>query len=442
MTRCIVRLLIVLALVPLVASRAAAYADEILNGVQPGDLPLARPMTFELVLNLKTAQAARTPGAGNICHGWTLVGWGTKLLPAYPNYPFTEYWLWTAAQDKRSKPMAFRIAGQYPYARFSSFQTYSPTHTVALLHADIIPDEGSVNPTRIGADRYAENRSYTVWFVPAGSARAGKPNTIVMPADMSATNLILRILRPDKDKPHGGVPLPTIEAFDEMTGESVACPRKTPPTGVFRPLSIRKLLAAIPSPQDPISVYRFTGERYVPNQEAKFLAARLDFPYERKIAALRFKIPTFPDTYSNPATVITGKEDTRYTGICVHGLIGTLTSECLADDELKKDPEGFANIIVGPEDKTLRHMAEARGYNYLSWKRMRAPLIAYRQVFPRDDFAGSIDKVPVYDPNLPNDQQRAENFMGPYAPIGRVCSAKEFLAGSNCGLPTLSSSAQ
>jgi hypothetical protein len=148
------------------------------------------------------------------------------------------------------------IEGDFPHARFMSFQVTPPydpryPHTsslgaaeIALLDADIEPDPGNVNPFRVGADRNASERHYHVAFEMAHgnhtalnplahrppfraacNTRVGGPFgdsgdlTLALHPEWEPGIVWMRYYGPDSDAgPLGGVPFP--KAHIELpTGE-------------------------------------------------------------------------------------------------------------------------------------------------------------------------------------------------------------------------------
>ena len=163
------------------------------------------------------------------------------------------------------------IEGDFPHCRFMDYQIlqpFDPEHPVTgnmgvcevpIVDVDIEPDEGHINPFRVGADRDAENRHYSLTFeLQAGNAVALNPD--VMKAGYRAPGntrvggpfgftgpwgggvlvpsvLWLRIYAPDRGKePYGGVSwpkatlqLPTGERFWITCDKSKAVQDQTAP---------------------------------------------------------------------------------------------------------------------------------------------------------------------------------------------------------------------
>jgi len=139
------------------------------------------------------------------------------------------------------------IEGDFPHARFMDYQIiqpFDPKHPapgnkgvgeVPIVDVDIEPDQGHINPFRVGANRNAKNRHYHLTFElragnavdlnsvvmrnPAsrgyrgpGNARVGGPFGFAGPGDgnvLVPSAVWLRIYAPDKDaSPFGEVPWP------------------------------------------------------------------------------------------------------------------------------------------------------------------------------------------------------------------------------------------
>lgn len=379
-----------------------------------------------------------TQAAGATPLGDCTAYWGPPQSSEAPYFPELNAVYWSLRYDAtapQAQNVAFRLTAQFPYARNTSLHFY-PNLNVgsadnSLRDVDIAPDAGSINPYLPGVNRQSTNRAYTAWLVPADSVRVGQPNTLVISADSDIATLMLRVYRADYGRDNGGVPLPAIQAVDDDTGLPVACPPNVtnPP---LEPVD----LGAWPPASKQVSFYHLSGEGYYPNDDKKYLVAVADPSRFGQILILRFYPPTFLDTYQHPSAVFTGNEEVRFMSLCIGGKLTTRTSQCVADDQFIQANSGYFNVVVGPDRADVRAAAQARGYNFIVWYSQSSPALIYRHMRPLSSFEGSLALVPVYNPKRPTAGQRAEDFIGQYAPIGRYCSVNKFLSGSTCGMPS------
>jgi len=356
------------------------------------------------------------------------------ILPLFPDVNAT-YWTFAFEAGESTENLAFRITGKFPRARYAGFNCYDFVQASVIAHIrdDMIePDGGSTNPFLPGSDRETEKRSFTLWFVPEGSSRAGSPNTVVIPAGTEKTTIMYRIYLPDEGMGlEGGVDLPVIETFDDETGEPAPCPESSGiDAGMFLELMLRVVTGGVvvdacnAMAADPkISFYHVEGSGYMPNEDNRYLITGFGYIPDTPVAVLSFRPPSFPD---RNGTWITGSEDVRYWSLNMGGNIWTGTSGGLCDTEMLPDAEGNITVVIGPS--VMGPLVESRGYNFIPWGIHVNRSMIYRQMCPAEDFEGSVLRVPIFSKELPLDGQRAEEYIGAYAPVGRYVTMTEFIA--------------
>ncbi|NNK00309.1 MAG: hypothetical protein HKP58_07830, partial [Desulfatitalea sp.] len=117
---------------------------------------------------------------------------------------------------------------------------------------------------------------------------------------------------------------------------------------------------------------------------------------------------------------------------CTGGLGETGTPDCICDDEVRKNPDGTATIIIAP--LSLKESIERKGFNFMRWGLVYKPVLVHRQMLAATGFDGRIGNVPFIDrPPAPEDRNQAffdenaaPNFIGEYAPTGKIYSILEF----------------
>jgi hypothetical protein len=391
---------------------------------------------------------------------WLLPLAGTSLLSTF----VTLWWPWVVVPGNAPIPFmtdtnatyvifavspksgvfdAFRITGEFPYARYMSFMVYGGSRSKpfdALTDYAIQPDAGSVNPFVPGEDRAATNRRYTVYAIREGSGidPSAYPNVLVIPAAEDFINLMMRVYVPDDGRDVlGGVPLPSVEAG--AAAGVVMPPRYGLRSDLFA--LIKMFLGVHYKEADSygqihddarIDFYHLTREGGLPSADVPYLDTALGATEpgpNAKLAVISFRPPTFEETHTGQGT-LTGHTDVRYFSFCTSDVATGFNSKCISDSELKIGADGIVTLVVYPPD--LEDTVVRSGLNRLVRGYTATTSLTYRQMLPARDFGGQATKVPALPlplaPNTNLDAFKASSYIGDYAPTGTYYTRGEFEA--------------
>jgi hypothetical protein len=328
-----------------------------------------------------------------------------------------------------------RIEGQYPYARYISWNVYdSAARPIdALSDVQLAPDPGSSNPFRAGADRTVTQRSYTAFIEVGPRPAQPAPNTLYT-GDSSGGTFLYRLYVPDAGRDQkGGVPLPrvTLESADGGGAPLTAEQCRELQAPYAQPLN--DLITGLPGPPDPtddgqgypgrnppswrlfqnlcssavdVLLDNESGEAFLDDGEARcgngpgFLSNRdiayVYSPTSRgfgELLVLRGRAPTFADTRSGPAVMPSGQQ-LRYWSFCQYEPATQRVIDCRSDDRVMVGPDGGYTIVVSTaEDRPASARAEC-GVTWLAWGPQTQGLLIYRHMLPDPSFAQAIQNVP------------------------------------------------
>lgn len=309
------------------------------------------------------------PGPGCV---WQLMSNSTDLNVAFPDADAT-YWVLPYALGPGD---SIRLSGTYPSARYFSLNTYGTDFdTVDTLRDNQIrPDAGSVNPfaAPVGQVPPAQRRWHAT--VVPGAADHSRNEIRGLPA--SGQNapigfLIIRVYVPDDpNSPNGGVPLPSVTF--SIAGQTIpAQPCATPfnPGDYNGPIAqaMKKVFddaiegaasGAFPgnSPEATFVNPASTSGLF-PNGDNKYIGSLLRYRPGR-VAVIRGKAPTYPDTRAGVSPAAPGKQ-LRYWSMCQNDKASPYpVVACASDDRTKVDASGhYTYVVAAPSDLTAAQAA-------------------------------------------------------------------------------------
>ena len=396
---------------------------------------------------------------------WTDVGaskFGIGVNYAFPDSGAV-YW---TAQITMPPGSYIVFKGRFTHARYQSLNTYDvTTHAPVdgLDDVDTAPDPGAVNPFRVGADRDATHRSYTVRMYDTPVPASGRPPNALYAgvAGQTGQDVVYRVYVPDTFTRAGltggvGLPTPVLHlANGSVLSGAAACTALQAKRGQLPltslPRAAYQALRDQPGkplnwPAAPTPIFRAyyntafsiacgyqgqcsgdparTGGQYS-NVDNQYMSAFVSRGFRAgPVLVLHGKLPTTPRT--GPDVRRTGTGQLRYWSICQNeSLYTTIGSGCVYDSEISLNRDREYTIVTSLRSQRPANAVAHCGVAWIPWPsagdgdgHRKDGLLLVRNMLPAQSFHHAIQ-----DTTTPGDERAV---LGPYYPVGHYTTAAAF----------------
>jgi hypothetical protein len=325
--------------------------------------------------------------------------------------------------------------GQYPRSRYFAYHPNDMdlNNLETLRDIDIDPDPGSVNPFRTLPAPGSKNY-YTAKLVFTARPDDPEPNTryVGTKKDGVTTNRylinLLRLYASDlgDGANAGGVPLPAVtiyEANGEVSQHFDECDLYAPEN--------ERLRSDLLFPALPIADHRASNPPYwstssnfeapsdtLANADVQYLAT----VYSRRygdIFVVRAKFLSAPNTREGEPHSTKGKDVRLYT-LCTYNIWAGSAVDCMLDNELRVDDEGYYTLVVSDVDHRPANLQQHNA-TWIDWGPYLDGQLSYRHVYRENPLVAEIARGVLGN--------SVSDAVRPYVPVARPCSQHAFETG-------------
>jgi len=345
------------------------------------------------------------------------------------------------------------IKGKFPYARYMSFTVRGEADRpiVSVPDRDLTPDPGSTNPFLPGADWNADNRNYTLrirftappkgsnHFVPEAGNNTIYAGTFPDGSRNRQGIIVLRIYVPSigYDKT-GGVGLPeitycsptkdkrhtkNIETFNQTAFFENPLNSKNNYDKYKQYSSTNKM----DNGQNCDLTWRTLGigtEFLSPDPNTVYIISDQIQRDPGKLLFIRWKAPTFPDTYQNIG--ILGNEDMRYWSMSFITRVGLLGLYTLGDFQAIIDKKGYVNLVISFGASRPSFVTTENGFTWIDTSHL--PLVPFSLFYRNNQVSQGF---PYTAKDISEGQMVPPKIMGEYYPCAKYVSP-QYLNSSCC----------